>query len=156
MGVDLPEGGRLHLWATEGHLDADPVWFNNQFYGEEERLGSEGLEDVFAPGLFRFPLVEGKPVSLIFSVGQNEGPVPVTKWMEEEREQRQKIVRRARLVRGPLGGALSLAADQFVVSRGDGTSVIAGNPGWAIGAATRSFRFRDFSWPPGDGPRRPD
>lgn len=127
MGVDLPEGGRLHLWATEGHLDEDPVWFNNQFYGEEEGRGLEGLEDVFAPGLFRFPLVEGKPVSLIFSVGQNEGPVPVTKWMEEEREQRQKIVRRS-LVRGPLGGALSLAADQFVVSRGDGTSVIAGYP----------------------------
>ena len=56
-----------------------------------------------------------------------DSPTPVAKWTEEEREQRQKIVRRS-LVRGPLGGALALAADQFVVSRGDGTSVIAGYP----------------------------
>lgn len=127
MGVDLSEGGRLNVWASEGQLEAEPLWFNSQFYGEEERRGLESVEDVYGPGVFRFPLVEEKPVSLIFSVVQEEGPAPVAKWTEEEREQRQKIVRRS-LVRGPLGGALALAADQFVVSRGDGTSVIAGYP----------------------------
>lgn len=127
LWVDLSEGVRLNLWASDGQLDTNPLWFNNQFFGEEERRGLDSVEDVFAPGLFRFALADGKPVSMMFSVVQDDGPVPVTKWTEEEREQRQKIVRRS-LVRGPLGGALAMAADQFVVSRGDGTSVMAGYP----------------------------
>lgn len=126
MGIDLPDNGRLVIWATEGRLEAVPFWFLHQFYKEEENRGMDSREDVFGPGVFRFPLVGGKPVSLVFSVAQ-EGPAPAAKWMDDERDQRQKIVRRS-LVRGPLGGALALAADQFVVSRGDGTSVLAGYP----------------------------
>jgi predicted glycogen debranching enzyme len=125
-GVDLPEGGRLNLWPTEGTWNADPLWFHTQHYAEEDRRGMESVEDVFGPGFFQFPLAAGKPVSLIFSVVQ-AGPAPVEKWTEEEREQRQKIVGRS-LVRGALGGALALAADQFIVSRGEGTSVLAGYP----------------------------
>ena len=126
LAVDLPERDRLHLWATEGHLRVDPLWFDNQFYPEEEQRGLESVEDVFGPGLFRFSLEEGKSVSLVFSIAHDR-PVSSEKWMEEERDQRQKIVQRS-LVRGPLGGALSLAADQFIVSRGEGTSVLAGYP----------------------------
>lgn len=126
MEVEIPDNGRLLIWATEGRLDSVPFWFHQQLYREEESRGMDSREDVFGPGVFRFPLVGGNPVSLVFSVAQ-KGPVPITKWMDDEKEQRQKIVKRS-LVRGPLGGALALAADQFVVSRGTGTSVMAGYP----------------------------
>lgn len=127
MEIAIPDGGQLRLWTSEGQLNPDPLWFNHQFYGEEDRRGLESSEDVFGPGVFRFSLFEGKPVSFFFSVAPTDGPVPVEKWTEDEREQRGKIVKRS-LVRGALGGALSLAADQFVVSRGEGTSVLAGYP----------------------------
>jgi predicted glycogen debranching enzyme len=126
VGVSLPEVGSLSVWATEGVFYSVPVWYNSQDYVKEERRGEEGLEDVFSPGIFRFSLEKDRPVSVVFSAAL-DGRVPSADWEGEERAQRRKIVRGS-LVRGPLGGALSLAADSFVVSRGEGLSVLAGYP----------------------------
>ncbi|MBL8023548.1 MAG: glycogen debranching enzyme family protein [Elusimicrobia bacterium] len=126
VGVSVPGVDPLTLWATDGHFYSVPVWYNTQDYVKEERRGEEGWEDVFGPGIFRFSLQKDKPVSVVFSAVLKER-VPSSGWEGEERDQRRKIVQGS-LVRGPLGGALSAAADSFVVSRGEGLSVLAGYP----------------------------
>jgi predicted glycogen debranching enzyme len=126
MAIDLPTTGQLIVSSAEGRMESAPLWFNRQVYAEEKQRGMESEEDVFGPGVFYFTLVEGSSVSLVFSVAES-APISVDEGTQEEREQREKIVQGS-LVRGRLGGALSLAADQFLVSRGEGTTVIAGYP----------------------------
>lgn len=116
----------LKIWSTAGSFSKDPHWYSRQWYEEEERRGLECEEDVWGPGSFRFSLTAGAGVSVVFSTVHGPG-TPVDRWEEEEREQRHRVGR-ASLARGPLGHALTLAADAFIVSRGSGASVIAGYP----------------------------
>lgn len=126
LTVDFPDGPVLTVWADGGRFESAAAWYRNQTYVWEERRGLERQEDVWSPGFFRIPLKPGQTTRVVYAVGRSslDG---AERWEEEERDQRRKIVR-ASLVRGPLAGALTAAADQFIVSRGDGLSVIAGYP----------------------------
>ncbi len=124
--ADVPDGGTLSVATARGRFESASSWFRNQVYVQEERRGLEKTEDAFSPGFFRLPLDVGTPARLMFSAVPGVA-FPAEGWEEEERDQRRKIVKGS-LVRGALGGALSMAADQFVVSRGEGSSVIAGYP----------------------------
>ena len=118
--------GGVAMWVSEGEFQIDPTWYRNQIYSLEEQRGLDKLEDVFSPGVFRLPLTPGRAVRWVASVAR-ETPADEAGWEEEERDQRRRLARGA-LVRGPLGAALTAAADQFIVSRGEGASVIAGYP----------------------------
>jgi predicted glycogen debranching enzyme len=123
--VDGASGG-VSLWVSEGEFQIDPAWHRNQVYALEEQRGLDKAEDVFAPGVFRLPLAPGRPVRFFVST-ERDGGVDGDAWEEEERDQRRRLVR-ASLVRGPMAALLTAAADQFIVARGDGASVIAGYP----------------------------
>jgi predicted glycogen debranching enzyme len=116
----------LSVWSTAGSFFQDPHWYVRQRYEEEEQRGLECEEDVWGPGSFRFSLTAGSGVSVVFSAVH--GPdTAVDRWEEEERDQRHRVAKTS-LARGPLGNALTMAADSFIVSRGSGASVIAGYP----------------------------
>jgi len=118
--------GGVAMWVSEGEFQIDPTWYRNQIYSLEEQRGLDKLEDVFSPGVFRLPLAPGRAVRWVASVAR-ETPADDAGWEDEERDQRRRLARGS-LVRGPLGAALTAAADQFIVGRGEGSSVIAGYP----------------------------
>lgn len=118
--------GGVAMWVSAGEYQIDPTWYRNQVYAVEDQRGLDKVEDAFSPGVFRLPLAPGRPVRLFLST-ERDGGVDGDLWEEEERDQRRRLVRAA-LVRGPMAATLTAAADQFIVTRGEGASVIAGYP----------------------------
>jgi predicted glycogen debranching enzyme len=124
--VALPDKRPVRIRAAGGTFFSDPFWYRNQDYMWEKRRGLEFREDAYAPGGFVFPLEPGRSVALVISVEERD-PKDAPVWAEEERRFRAGVRARAK-VRGPLAETLAGAADQFLVSRGEGMTIIAGYP----------------------------
>jgi predicted glycogen debranching enzyme len=103
-----------------------PEWYRNFQYDEERTRGLDFLEDLAAPGKLTFDLEHGEASWILAAAGaeserlleDNGGAVALT--------QRLRTVERLR--RSAFPTPLHRAADQYVVRRGSGASVIAGYP----------------------------
>jgi predicted glycogen debranching enzyme len=127
-GVEVSPPGVpvFRLLTSSGAFVPHPLWYRRQSYEWEERRGLDFLEDVFSPGVFRLPLGPGEWAALVMTTGDrpaSEAP----SWAEQERRLRAELLTKTHL-KGPLGRTLTLAADQFLVSRRLGVSVMAGYP----------------------------
>jgi hypothetical protein len=83
--------------------------------------------DLFQPGAFRLPLAPGGWAAVVASradVDPREAPA----WAAQERRLREDLLSRSPL-KGDLGRALTLAADQFLLTKDDEVKVAAGYPG---------------------------
>jgi predicted glycogen debranching enzyme len=116
---DLP---RLVLHAD--FLSAEPTgnWYRNFEYAIEKERGFDFHEDLFQPCILKFDLA--KPVS-IFATTEKESNLDI-KWLEKsEMKRRADLVVRSK-AKDPFIRQLILAADQFIVDRGEGKTIIAG------------------------------
>jgi len=105
--------------SSTGTYRHEPYWYRHFQYDEERRRGLDFEEDLGAPGEWSFALGDGEAV-LILSASR--GPaVPPRLALDEARADE-----RAR--RADLGRPLDRAADQYLVARGSGHSIIAGYP----------------------------
>ena len=105
-------------------FEAQPDWWRNFEYPKEQERGLEAHEDLFTPGVFRRRVAGAARVAIIASTEVPRGRDGI-ELFDAERQRRQQLVRNAG-IRGQLGRALILAADQFIVPRGSNRSVIAG------------------------------
>src|SRR5215467_83833 len=113
---------RLYLANNAAQVESAGHWYRNFAYEAEWERGLDFQEDLFNPCMFRFDLNRKSPAAIIAST-QNVST-------DEEFEQ-SEIVRRRQIadqapVKTDLIIALTTAADQYIVSRGDQKSVIAG------------------------------
>jgi predicted glycogen debranching enzyme len=120
---DLPS---LHFAHNADSVEILGFWFRNFEYQREIERGLDALEDLYSPFLLRFDLTGNSPAAIIASTMQHDA-------FQVQRLQEQEMQRRARIVRcAPAEDAferlLTTAAHQFLVARGDQTSVIAGYP----------------------------
>lgn len=99
-------------------------WYRNFEYAIEKERGFDYSEDLFQPFVMKFGLENGADV--VISTGEAANGTA-------DALESAEIERRAHLVK--LAGAeddlamqLTLAADQFIVARGDGQTIIAGYP----------------------------
>jgi predicted glycogen debranching enzyme len=120
---DLPS---LHFAHNAESIETSGFWSYNFEYEREKERGLDALEDLYSPFLLRFDLAMNSSASIIASTVQHAAT-------EAHGLQEQEIERRRRIVRvAPADDAfarlLAAAADQFIVARGDQTSVIAGYP----------------------------
>jgi predicted glycogen debranching enzyme len=120
---DLPS---LYFAHSAESIDASGVWFYNFEYEREKERGLDAEEDLYSPLLLRFDLEENASATIIASTSEHAA-------MEAHRLREQEIQRRSHIVRhapaeDPFAKLLTAAADQFIVARGDQTSVIAGYP----------------------------
>ncbi|HEX4509887.1 MAG TPA: glycogen debranching enzyme N-terminal domain-containing protein, partial [Burkholderiaceae bacterium] len=105
--------------SSNGAYRHDPHWYRHFQYDEERARGLDFEEDLGAPGEWSFALGEDE-AALVLSASQ--GPdAPAVQALQAARHSE-----RAR--RTALGGPLDRAADQYLVARGAGRSVIAGYP----------------------------
>jgi predicted glycogen debranching enzyme len=100
-----------------GAYEPQPHWYRSFLYEEERARGLDHVEDLAAPGVLRFDLERGKAV-LVLTAGT--GAVDPAKLRAAEQERRRRFPSR-----------LHRAADDYIVRRGPGASIVAGYPWFA-------------------------
>ena len=117
----------LFLSAPQAVFEAAPDWYFNFEYDEETKRGLDDKEDLFSHGVFRRELRAGERFGVIASTGSVAGRDPFE--LVERQRARRKLV--AEIVEGEddVARTLALAADTFVVRRGeDLRTILAGYP----------------------------
>ena len=115
----------LFLQVPGGTFLASPDWYYDFEYAVEEERGLDACEDLFTPGAFTRSLAPGERLAVIASTDNPSGR-DGAQLVDAEALRRESVIRKASIP-GPLGRALSLAADQFIVRRGlERRTVIAG------------------------------
>ncbi len=99
-------------------------WYRNFEYAIERERGFDFREDLFQPFALKFDLKEAATVIASLEK-QNFKDAP--KFEKAERKRREKLIETAGAA-DDFRRRLVLAADQFIVSRGDGKTIIAGYP----------------------------
>jgi predicted glycogen debranching enzyme len=132
-----PACGSLLLLFSGAAFEPDPKWYYNMIYPEETARGLDDAEDHFSPGSFTATVSAASPGYFW------AGPLPAGKSVEDlarqlpdryEESRRMEARRRRGILRsqpvrtglGSVSGRLALAADQFVIKRSSGASIIAG------------------------------
>jgi predicted glycogen debranching enzyme len=117
---------RLYFAHNAEACTPEGYWYRNFLYREERERGLDASEDLFNPLVLRWSLNKDQAAIVIVSTE----PLDV----RNAAEFRTKEVKRREAVAAkapnndPLLQALTVAADQFLVRRGDGWTVIAGYP----------------------------
>jgi predicted glycogen debranching enzyme len=119
----------LRFVVGEADVAGPGVWYENFRYDEEAARGFDAVEDLFSPCAFVFDLgASGEAACVAGTERLSLSDVP--RLMEEERSRRVALAKNAPS-NEPCVRALAVAADRFVVRRGDGTTILAGYP-WFV------------------------
>jgi glycogen debranching enzyme len=117
----------VYIGVPDGQYVAHPDWYYRFEYAEELARGFDGHEDLFTPGVLRALLRAGQPLAVVVSTEPAAGRDGAA-LLAAERHRRESLLL-ALPSRDPLARTLALAADQFLVRRGErDTTVIAGYP----------------------------
>jgi predicted glycogen debranching enzyme len=116
---------QIYIAAPEADFYRQPDWYYQFEYAVEQYRGLDFREDLFSYGTFRKQLSEGDKWGVIISTTATDGR-DAFDLFQQEKQRREKL-----LVNLPpdddIGKTLALAADQFIVRRGDNLrSIIAG------------------------------
>jgi predicted glycogen debranching enzyme len=99
-------------------------WYRNFEYDAERERGLDFTEDLFNPCVLRFDLSPGRQASVIASTGCRD-VARVAEYQRAEIARRRKAVRSSP-IDDDFARDLGAAADQYIVTRGDQKTVIAG------------------------------
>jgi predicted glycogen debranching enzyme len=128
IAIISPYPGLPSLWFAHNAEFIDPAgfWFYNFEYEREQERGLDSIEDLYGPFLLRFNLAQNSSANIVASTLHHQcGEAPQLR--ERELERRGRITQ-ASPSEDPFATALSHAADQFIVARGNQKSIIAGYP----------------------------
>jgi predicted glycogen debranching enzyme len=120
-----PDGNlNVYISVPGSNYQHTPRWFNNFKYSVEEYRGLDYIEDLFNHGVFSVELNEGDSLGIIISTENPEGKDAKELLQREEKRKRELI---KDIPADETLQQLILAADQFIVKRGeDLKTVIAG------------------------------
>jgi predicted glycogen debranching enzyme len=114
----------LNFAHTDGHIKQEAAWYRNFEYIIEQERGLDYREDLFNPMLLTFDLSSDAHPALVVSTEARTAEA-ADRYREAELARRSAITA-AVPVEDPFVQMLGQAADQFVVRRGTGSTVIAG------------------------------
>ena len=114
----------LYLAHDEAEVETTGFWYRNFEYAAERDRGFDFHEDLLSPFVLRFQFKGRSRVGLIASTTRHDAS-RVDEYRETEIQRRRKIVVASSSV-NEMVRALTVAADQFIVARGDQKTVIAG------------------------------
>jgi predicted glycogen debranching enzyme len=115
-----PETPPLYALATGDYFE-HPEWYRNFRYEEDELRGYSGGEDLASPGYFVIPLTTSRAVMQV-----STDPPSCSRQLLVGTEQQYRSRELER--RGRFPDRLEQLVEHFIVSRGTGTSIIAGYP----------------------------
>jgi len=105
---------QLRVFADAGVYHPQPEWCENIPHPVEQSRGQVGAGDAYSPGWFELPLAKGERANLTLTA--EPGKLAVAKMPVAKKTELDFL------------DQLELAADQFVVRRDEGRTVIAGYP----------------------------
>ncbi len=105
-------------------VEETSVWYRNFEYAIEKERGFDYSEDLFQPFALKFDLNEA--ATIVVST-EKQNPHAAKKYESAERKRRENLIKKAEAT-DDFTRQLILAADQFIVSRGAGKTIIAGYP----------------------------
>ncbi len=114
----------LYLGHDASEVETTGCWYRNFEYDRERERGLDFGEDLFNPCMLRFDLRSHQPARVIASTDPQKVSA-VSEYREVEVQRRRKILV-ASTVKDEFVMALTVAADQYIVSRGDQKTIIAG------------------------------
>ncbi len=127
VSVQLYDGlPRVYFGADYSKCEPTGYWYHGFEYAEEKARGLDFQEDLFQPFVLHFDLAHSPKAVVIVSriaIPAHEA----TALRERERLRRVALRRHAPIAESFLED-LAEAADQFIVRRGDGHTIIAGYP----------------------------
>ena len=113
----------IFIKVPGAQLSADPQWFYNFNYSVEQYRGLDFTEDLFNHGTFNVELKEGDTLGIIIST-EDPAERDALELFQKEKERKQLLMQQ---LNNETIEQLTLAADQFIVKRGeDLKTVIAG------------------------------
>jgi predicted glycogen debranching enzyme len=118
---DLPS---LHLAHGPTEINPNGFWYRNFQYAVEQERGLDFAEDLFSPCAFTFDLNAANKVNIIASTERRDASNADTYRRVEV--ERRSTINKQKNGTNELVVSLMNAADQFIVSRGGGETVIAG------------------------------
>ena len=113
------------LLSDRGEWQIGPEWYWNFKHGAESSRGLDDLEDLVCPARLRLTLDPGAAATII-ATSETAQPLPSSTSLRAEQARQSELLKAApddSTVR-----QLMLAADQFIVARQGGSTVIAGYP----------------------------
>lgn len=116
---DLPE---LFLNHNAEQTKKTAFWYHNFEYVIEKERGFDYREDLFQPFALKFDLSEA---AIVIVSTEKQDALEAEKLEEAEIERRASLIKNAD-AKDDFTKQLVLAADQFIVARGEGKTVIAG------------------------------
>lgn len=119
--ADLPP---LHLAHDPAEIDSNGFWYRNFQYAVEQERGLDFAEDLFSPCAFKFDLSVNHNVNIIAST-ESHDVANAGVYRKNEIERRLAVDKHAGET-SALVSLLTAAADQFIVARKRGETVIAG------------------------------
>jgi len=126
-----PYPGSPTLYFAHDALAIEPAgnWYYNFEYGVERERGLDFREDLYNPFLATFQVNGRTVVSFVVST-QPHDPIEAEQLRQRE-IRRRKEIRASSPSEDPFVQDLTLAADQYIVRRGDLKTIIAGYPWFA-------------------------
>lgn len=114
----------IYIRTPEAKFETNPDWYYKFEYAQEKLRGLDYEEDLFTYGSFSKSLKEGDKWGIIVST-ENTERRDAFQLLQKEKERREALLQSAQ--QDELLKTLTLAADQFIVNRGeDLKTVIAG------------------------------
>jgi predicted glycogen debranching enzyme len=115
---------KLFFRYENGSLEKTGHWFRNFEYGRELQRGLDFMEDLFNPFLVSIEMNPGATTSIVASALWHEAR-NFNLLREQELQRRRKVIARVSF-EDPLAAMLLTAADQYIVNRGQGQTILAG------------------------------
>jgi predicted glycogen debranching enzyme len=127
VSVQLYDGlPRVYFGADYSRCEPTGHWYNRFEYAEEKARGLDFQEDLFQPFVLHFDLADSPKAVVI--VSRVAIPAHEATALREQERLRRLALRRHAPAAEPFLEDLAEAADQFVVRRGGGHTIIAGYP----------------------------
>jgi predicted glycogen debranching enzyme len=117
----------LFFAHNANEVEKSGYWYRNFEYAIEKERGFDFTEDLFQPFVLKFDLTEKAEKAVVIVSTENRDYSDAEALEKTEIERRENLVKTAN-VESDFAEQLVLAADQFIVSRGAGKTVIAGYP----------------------------
>ncbi len=115
---------RLHFAHNAQEVDGEAHWYRNFEYRVERERGLDFQEDLYQPFALRFQLTRRAAAAVIASTEPHDAKQAAR--MRANEVQRRESIAEAAPASHPLAQTLMKAADQYVVGRGEGKTIIAG------------------------------
>lgn len=124
----IPDGPlpTLNLFHNALAFEHAGMWYHDLYYRAEDERGLGCQEDLFSPGALTFKLTAGETSYLAAATETLLNPNPEAAAVDETA--RRRALSDALPEADEFTRQLFAAADQFVVQRGEGVSIIAGYP----------------------------